>query len=337
MNFNLLILLSLLILSITLGLSSNSYFYFWMSIEINMMAFIPMMLFYNKYYNNSLLKYYIIQSIGSSLILFFSILTIPLNSMNFFMFIILAISLKIGGAPFMKWYLNLLKNLSWFNCFFLMTIQKILPFFILNSIIKNNYYINNMLMTKFMFMLIILTSILTLTFLKFSNNLKIFMGISSINHLSWLMLIMMINQNFWLIYFLLYTMMLMNLIYMMMKMKLYYLHNLYIIMNKNNFMKTLFSLNLLIFMGIPPFMSFFLKTFSSMLFINSNLYFINYLLMIIFLFIFFYYLKILTPSMLFFNINNINNMKMNINYNIYFLMSSKLMMLISLIYWLMNY
>ena len=44
--------------------------------------------------------------------------------------------------PFYYWYINISNNLCWLNCLILITIQKIIPFYLIHNLFKKTLKIN---------------------------------------------------------------------------------------------------------------------------------------------------------------------------------------------------
>nr|YP_010693544.1 NADH dehydrogenase subunit 2 [Scolytoplatypus wugongshanensis]WCB99735.1 NADH dehydrogenase subunit 2 [Scolytoplatypus wugongshanensis] len=323
--YKLLFFLSTLI-STLISISSNSWLISWIGLEINLLSIMPLMkLSNNKFSSETMIKYFIIQSL-SSMLLLFTILT-SMNSFFFFMynsqmiFYMMSISLlmKMGAAPFHFWFPEVMSNLKWNIFYLILTWQKISPFILLSYL---NYKI------EFLVIFIILSaftgSILGLNMLC----IRKLLSYSSINHISW-MLISLLNYKIWLFYFLTYSIMNFFIIIYLMKFNIYYMNQSNFMLN-NNYMNLLFSLNLLSLGGLPPFIGFFPKWITINLLINNNLFYLSILMIMSTLINLFFYIRLIIPLML---LNNsfFSSMKFNkMNMNLYFIILMNLTFLFSL-------
>nr|QLD97167.1 NADH dehydrogenase subunit 2 [Ixodes rubicundus] len=278
-----------LLISILLAFSSSLWFSLWISLEINMMIFIPLMNSKNFLSSNSMLYYYIVQSLASSLFFFSSLMYSIYYYILFYYIIMISIMIKLAAAPFHIWFPQISEGLSFFSFFILSTIQKMIPLFIISSI--NNY---------FLILFIIFSSIMGSLGGLNQMSLKKILAFSSISHLSWILSLIMINQNYWFLYFIMYMLILMKIIYFFQK------NNLNMIMSLN-FMKTNFFKKMNLFSlflslgGMPPFLGFFMK-WVSILFILNKMSLILMILIMSSLINLFFYIRILFPLMLNFNI-----------------------------------
>nr|WKW95264.1 NADH dehydrogenase subunit 2 [Ixodes vespertilionis]BEI62425.1 NADH dehydrogenase subunit 2 [Ixodes fuliginosus] len=247
MMFNKIIFLWILILSIMFSLSSSFWFSLWMSLEINMLMFIPIMNSKNFLSSNSMLNYYVIQSMSSSLFLFSSIMSSIFSAQSLNLIMMMTMLIKLGSAPFHSWFPQISEGLNFFPFFILTSLQKIIPLYIISSI-------NNFMLVPFIIMSSMIGSLGGLN----QTSFKKILAFSSISHLSWIMSLIMINQNFWVVYFIIYTLILMKIIYMLKT------NNSLFIINSNSMKMTMFSKILLFSLflsmgGLPPFLGFFTK------------------------------------------------------------------------------
>nr|YP_010586290.1 NADH dehydrogenase subunit 2 [Kisaura zhejiangensis (nom. nud.)]UZZ44065.1 NADH dehydrogenase subunit 2 [Kisaura zhejiangensis (nom. nud.)] len=281
-NLTNLIFYLILILSSLFSISSNSWFSCWMGMEINLFAFIPL-LFFNNMNSESMIKYFIIQVMSSSLMLFSIFLIMNKMNMNLIIIIILNLSffMKLGSAPFHYWYIQIIKSMNWKNCFILFTWQKIIPMILLN------YNFNTFMFYFFISMNVLMGSLEGLN----QISLRSIMNFSSINHLGWMFMIIYMNKNLWLIYFMSYSFMSLILILMFYMMNISFMNQIYYI--KNNFMNTFnVIINLLSLGGLPPMMGFFPKWISIQYMIINKEFFISLLLTITSLITLYFYLRL---------------------------------------------
>uniref|UniRef100_A0AAU6QDE7 NADH-ubiquinone oxidoreductase chain 2 n=1 Tax=Synergus sp. 1 DYB-20230501 TaxID=3136278 RepID=A0AAU6QDE7_9HYME len=337
-NLNMFIFLSLIILSLMIGLNSVSVFYLWFSIEVNMMSFIPMILYYNNYYNFCSIKYFLIQSFSSSLMLLLMLNLYYMNIMNFLFFmLILSLFMKLGYFPFHMWYLNILKDLDWMSVMLLMSIQKLLPFYKLWGVFKminfsSSNFFESFNLNNFYMIILILMSLNIMMLIYSNNSVKFFMGVSSINHMSWMILLILIDLHMWSCYYMFYIQILTNLILIF---NMYNVDNFnYMYMIKSKIFKFLIFFLVLMLMMMPPLIGFFLKMFSIELFMEYKLYFITYLMLNLSVFMSYYYLSLMMSCLLINSSNFMYNMNINIQYMkidySYFFMNLLMMFLYSM-------
>nr|AZL93165.1 NADH dehydrogenase subunit 2 [Cleptes metallicorpus] len=297
------LILPLMILLNILFLSSSSYFMMWMFMEMNTFMFITLMAMNNSYYWNTIINYFIIQTM-SGLMLMMSILWMFYlynYDMKWTMILNLTILLKLGMFPFNFWYPMTMKNMIWNNIFILATFQKIMPFTFLHNfpdllILNISIYVSSLKST--------LMSIN-------STNLKVMFAYSSINHMCWLMMLLLINMNMWIFYFSFYSLMSFSLC---MTFKTY---NLLFIKCLTNFKFSIKMKNMIMFMimsisGLPPFTGFILKWLSILNLSYSFLWMTLYWLIMMSLIAMFLYLRIYMTFMFLSshlnkNMNYINN------------------------------
>nr|YP_010329375.1 NADH dehydrogenase subunit 2 [Ixodes kuntzi]YP_010534090.1 NADH dehydrogenase subunit 2 [Ixodes columnae]UNO53637.1 NADH dehydrogenase subunit 2 [Ixodes kuntzi]UXX50302.1 NADH dehydrogenase subunit 2 [Ixodes columnae] len=240
-----------LMISIMMALSSSFWFSLWMSLEINMMMFIPLMNSKNFLSSNSMLFYYIIQSLSSSLY-FFSSIIFSIYSNNMMIFIMtISMLIKLGSAPFHMWFPQISEGLNFMSFFVLSSFQKIIPLHVTSLIMNNNNLIPFIILSSIMGSLGGLNQI----------SFKKILAFSSIAHLSWILTLISLKQNFWTIYFLIYSIILMKITFFLNK------NNCFSIIQINSMKMTyIFKLFLFSFFmslgGIPPFLGFFIKLIS---------------------------------------------------------------------------
>nr|AUJ21417.1 NADH dehydrogenase subunit 2 [Chaetopleura apiculata] len=122
------------------SLCSAHWFGVWIGLEINLMAFIPILV------QNGLseeveagVKYFLVQAAASALLLFSSMLVFweygnwemkSLSAFSSSFLIFSSLLLKLGMSPFHFWVPSVVSGLSWFCNLLLLTWQKISPLFI---------------------------------------------------------------------------------------------------------------------------------------------------------------------------------------------------------------
>nr|YP_005087988.1 NADH dehydrogenase subunit 2 [Pauropus longiramus]ADT63090.1 NADH dehydrogenase subunit 2 [Pauropus longiramus] len=232
-----------------IALSSTSFFFFWLGLEINLMSFISFLMSPQSSWNfNSLIKYFIIQSASSMLIilLFFSMkIDVISFHLSFPILLILPLFLKLGLFPFHLWYLSVMKKINMLPMILLLTWQKIPPLMMLY--LSNLYYL--ILPTS-------ISGIMSSILLFFSSSIRFILTFSSVMNNSWSILILKINIFYWWIFFITYS------ISILMFFK-------YLVLSKSSSLSELYSkpimysisflLMIFWFSGLPPSISFITK------------------------------------------------------------------------------
>nr|WJW73294.1 NADH dehydrogenase subunit 2 [Malcus inconspicuus] len=303
MNWNKALLMIMLIFSTLISISSPNWMGMWMGMEINMISFIPLMA-KNKNIKapQAMIIYFLTQSMGSLLLLFSilmnSIMTHSFMKMLFFMLLTISLTLKLGVAPFHFWLPEMMSNMYWIEMSILMTWQKIIPLYMMSNIMNNTLII-----------MIISSSIMGAIGGIYTSSIRKIMAYSSINHMSWIMM-MMINQTQWILYMMLYT------INVIMMCYYFYINNLYFINQIPNKTSTLsekfiFSSLMLSMSGLPPFIGFLPKWMAINSMINHKMFIIMMIMVLMSLITLFYYLRIIFPLLLNFNLMNKYNYNKN--------------------------
>nr|WNO18628.1 NADH dehydrogenase subunit 2 [Tagiades gana gana] len=292
-NSNKMFFFYMLIFSTFISISSNSWMGCWIGLEINLLSFIPLISNSNNLFSSEAsLKYFLTQSIASINFLF-SILLKMIYMKNFeinnFFSILINSSLlmKMGSAPFHFWFPNIIEGLSWLNCFILMTWQKITPMILLS------YYFN---MNFLMFIMMINTVIGAISGIN-QTSLRKLMSFSSINNLGWMLFAIMISESLWLIYFFLYSFLVMILCFLFYNMNTYFINQLFMF-NMNFLLKFLLLINFLSLGGLPPFLGFFPKWMIINFMILNKFFIMTFIFIMMSLITLFFYIRIIYSCIL---------------------------------------
>nr|YP_009643376.1 NADH dehydrogenase subunit 2 [Pyrrhopeplus posthumus]APO08793.1 NADH dehydrogenase subunit 2 [Pyrrhopeplus posthumus] len=288
MNMKKYIYMTILLMSTMITLSSNNWIGMWMGMEINLMSFIPLMISHqDKKASQSMMIYFLTQSISSICMLFAILMNkfIMYNSYEQISQLILMISLmiKLGSAPFHMWLPEIMSNLNWTNNMLLMTWQKIAPM----TILSNN--INLQMIFLFIFLSTGIGAIGALN----QTSLRKIMAYSSINHLGWMMLLMMM-ENTWMIYLSIYAMIIAMIFIMLNKKNILFINQ----MNSNK-MTTLEKITMMSLMmsmgGLPPFTGFLPKWMTIQSMMNAEMWIMMTFMIFMSLITLFYYLRMMYP------------------------------------------
>lgn len=286
-----------------ISVSANSWAAVWIGLEINLLSFIPLIVFKNNLNNSeAALNYFLIQAFASIIILFsiisfiinFNLFNNLLNWKEYFNnipinLILLTLLIKLGAAPLHFWFPNIIENISWINCFILMTWQKLAPIIIISYLINfNNLYI---------FFILTSTLIGGIGGLN-QTSIRKLISFSSINHIGWILTAILFNEFIWLIYFIIYTILNLIIIFIINIFHIFYLNQIYRIFIHSKIIKFSLLISILSLGGLPPFLGFLPKwlIIQSLILIKIN--FLNLFIIIIRLITLFYYLKISFSSLI---------------------------------------
>nr|ALO70447.1 NADH deshydrogenase subunit 2 [Coccinellidae sp. 1 EF-2015] len=267
--------LNMLIIGTLISISSYSWFAMWIGLEMNLLSFIPLMNDKFSKSSEASLKYFIIQAISSTFILFSILMMISFNEhlmvMEYPFSLIMnsAFLTKMGTAPFHFWFPEIIEGLSWMNCMILLTWQKIAPMVLVM------YNFNS---TIFFSVVIILTMVISGVLNWNQLNLKKFLAFSSMNHMGWMLSMIYFTQSNWIIYFLIYSFITIMMISLFYKLNIQNFPQLILILNENKNLKLFFFLNLFSLGGLPPFLGFFPKWLVLKALLEANLTFLAFLM-----------------------------------------------------------
>nr|YP_010240536.1 NADH dehydrogenase subunit 2 [Nothybus sumatranus]QQV73778.1 NADH dehydrogenase subunit 2 [Syneches medoganus]QTF87877.1 NADH dehydrogenase subunit 2 [Nothybus sumatranus] len=278
----------ILMMSTLITISSNSWLSAWMGLEINLLSFIPLMSDNQLMSTESSLKYFLTQALAS-MVLMFAVIIIMLNNLMFIikqdfveMILMSSLLMKTGAAPFHFWFPIVTEGLSWTNAFILMTWQKIAPLILISYLMNSDFMILASILS------VIVGSLGGLN----QTSLRKIMAFSSINHLGWILSSLLINENMFLGYFIMYSFLSFNLIMLFNKFSLTHINQLMILFfNSKNLKITLF-LNFLSLGGLPPFLGFFPKWLVIQALTFNNQMLLTTILIVMTMITLFYYLRL---------------------------------------------
>lgn len=227
----------------------------------------------NRIYNiESCLKYFFVQSIGSAILLGLFYLESIYN--YYITFIILR--LKIGAGPFFFWFPSVCIGISWYSCYVLIIFQKVIPLIII------------LLFISIIVWGVVIISLIVGAIGRFNqSDLRCFIAYSSVHHLGWILISILLYDNIWILYLFIYSFVLLNVLFIF---NYYDLININIISKCKN--KFRLIMGILSIGGIPPILGFFLKwiVFSNLIKID---YIIILFILVISLVIFYVYFRII--------------------------------------------
>nr|AOY40264.1 NADH dehydrogenase subunit 2 [Bostrichoidea sp. KM-2015] len=247
------IFLTTLVLGTGISISAQSWMGLWMGLEMNLLSIVPLMnSSKNMLASECSLKYFFTQAIASTVLIYSLIILSLKNNMNSWILtpplpIIMDISLfmKMGAAPLHFWFPEVMEGLSWMNALVMMTWQKIAPLTALFNVPKPPFLIQATII-----MSILIGGLMGIN----QTSMRKILAYSSITHLGWMISTLSLNLSLTLNYFMIYSLISLNLIMILKTLNLFHIQQLFTI--NNNLMKISFLSNFLSMGGVPPFLGF---------------------------------------------------------------------------------
>ena len=289
MNFYFLIIISIII---SLRVSSNLLI--WISLELNILRFLPVISSKENIEMENSIKYFLIQRWASVIFLIRFFFFYIINN-NFSILINLRLFIKLGMRPFHSWFISILKTSSLNTLFILSTIQKIIPLIIIFNIKVNNILI---------FTIILLTLIFILRLLPSTININKVLALSSINNVIWLIIRTLLSLKIILLFIVIYMYIILGVvrIYNFYRLNVFYQINSIVFLDKFIILIVFISLG-----GMPPMLGFLRKIIILKIIINNSLRIILiFTIVISSLTLLYFYL-----SRIYFYLTNIPSLKIN--------------------------
>nr|YP_001936645.1 NADH dehydrogenase subunit 2 [Uroctonus mordax]ACA62670.1 NADH dehydrogenase subunit 2 [Uroctonus mordax] len=233
-----------LILGSLVAINSSSWLIVWIGLEVNLLSILPLMAAEKtKGSSESCVKYFLVQSMASLLILISSVFVFSTFLFDSFVMIFVGLMMKLGVAPFHFWFPTVMEGVSWYNCALLMTWQKLAPLFLMSFV-------------NIMILFIFITSLVGAIGGFGQISIKKILAFSSINHVGWMLAGMLWGIKIGLIYYVTYFIMSLLIVLFFYSFKLFYINQMSF---TSNFLKFATLINLLSLGGMPPFLGFFPK------------------------------------------------------------------------------
>nr|APU89567.1 NADH dehydrogenase subunit 2 [Armadillidium album] len=287
-----------MLLGVWVSIHSDSWFGVWIGLELNLLCFIPFLTQSKETYSEPGVKYFLIQACASFLLLMSGV---SMLNYSLFMnvFISCALLLKLGAAPYYFWYLSVGEGVTWFQFLGLSTIQKIAPLVLL-FFSEVNLKISGWLISLSIILSGFVGGVGGVNELSFRKLLVY----SSINHLGWIMVPLLVLNEFWLIYFLVYCLLISMVVIILLVFGLYHMNQLFNI-SISFVSKITLAVSLLSLGGLPPLLGFFPKLVIIEFCSGGLMHLIMYAMIISSVMTLFYYMRVLMSSVML----NFDNMK----------------------------
>nr|QYK19511.1 NADH dehydrogenase subunit 2 [Neotriplax arisana] len=305
--------LNIVLFGSLLSISSYSWLSMWMGLEINLLSIIPLISKKDSIYPaESAMKYFLTQTMASIVMMFSIVLSLNIYDITtldmtspLIMILNSSLFIKMGAAPFHFWFPEILDGLNWLSCLIMLTWQKIAPMVILMFNIKMSLFI----------LMIILTSTIIGSLMSLNQiSLRKILAYSSINHIGWMIASMMVSNYIWIIYFLIYSIISINIVLIFNNMNIFYMKQLFKSLNKNKLIKYLLMLNFLSLGGLPPFIGFYPKWLTINFLVEKNFIFLSIILIIFTMITLFVYLRVTFYALTI----NVNETVMSAKFNLSF-------------------
>nr|YP_009987492.1 NADH dehydrogenase subunit 2 [Bambusiphaga furca]QBZ37952.1 NADH dehydrogenase subunit 2 [Bambusiphaga furca] len=237
--------LMMMLTTTTMSLMINNWLFMWILMEINLFMFMPLMS-KNKI-NDQSIKYFIIQSFSSHLLMF-SILMVsilmmpPKNSL----IVMIALMMKTGMAPLHLWLPEIMNKMKWNECLMLASPLKIIPMILMSKFTSMKMVIIPMMLSLMMGCLSGLNQ----------TCLKKMMAFSSIFNLAWMISSFMTSKKVMLLFMMIYTSLNFKIMMFFKKMNIQYMNQINQLELKK---KIKINMMILSLSGLPPMMGFFPK------------------------------------------------------------------------------
>nr|YP_009417629.1 NADH dehydrogenase subunit 2 [Japanagallia spinosa]ARX63979.1 NADH dehydrogenase subunit 2 [Japanagallia spinosa] len=283
-NFNFLMFFHTMIMGTMMSMSANNWLIIWTGLEISIMSIMPMISNSNFLSSEASVKYFMIQSISSSMMMLGVLLLLINSKIDYQMILTSSMMLKMGIAPFHNWILEMIESVELMIMFLLLTLMKIAPLNMISYLMfKTNLFI---------FMSLLIGSLLGLS----QTSLRKMMCYSSIFNLGFILASISLNSIWW-FYMIMYSLMLVMILFLMNKMKINYISQLSLNENKSS-LKMNIWLAMLSMGGMPPMMGFMMKLMIIQMMMTNKEFFLSIIMIASSTLVMFYYIRMSFISIL---------------------------------------
>nr|AGO28065.1 NADH dehydrogenase subunit 2 [Opistoplatys sp. HL-2013] len=310
-NISMILFFMMLVTSTLITINSETWLGMWMGMEINLIAFLPIMYkTKNTPASESCMIYFLIQSMGSILMLMavlnnmLFMISPVMNNMLFNMLLMFSMMIKLGIPPFHFWFPEILNKMNWFNGAIIMSWQKINPLVVLSYIMIN-------IMPAIIMITVIVGAMGGLN----QTSIRKIMAYSSINHMGWMLACMKFNNEMWMNYLMIYMFIILIMCLFFYSYSMFYINNM---INNNMSLIEKFTLTSLFMSlgGLPPFLGFLPKWMVISNMITTESFLLLSFMIISSLIILFFYLRLISSNMMIYS----SSMKFTTYYDKYYLM-----------------
>lgn len=228
------------------AINSGSWIVAWIGLEVNLLSILPIMAGEKtKRASESCIKYFLVQSLASLIILISSVFlfTSVMYVRSYVLFI--GLRIKLGVAPFHFWFPVVIEGVGWVNCLLLITWQKLAPLFLIGFV-------------KIIIFIIIITSLVGAFGGFGQTSVRKILAFSSINHVGWILAGVLWGIWVGLVYYWVYFVLSFLVVITLVSFKIFHIKDL---RGVSYILKIMILIRFLSLGGLPPFMGFFPKWF----------------------------------------------------------------------------
>nr|WMQ53052.1 NADH dehydrogenase subunit 2 [Empoascanara sp.] len=278
--------LSFMIVGVMICLCSNNWLFIWAGLELSLITFLPIMQSKFIVSSESIMKYFLIQSISSG-ILIIGLMIMLTKLINNSTIMTMAILMKMGVAPFHSWIISVVEPLQPLALTLILTISKIAPLMILSF-------------TQISISMIIVITLVTGSVLGLNQSaVKKLITYSSIFNLGF-MITSIKNNYIWLTYLIVYSLLIVMTIWVFNKINSVYINQL--IFNEELMVnKYTLWMNLLSMGGMPPLMGFSIKLMIIEFAISKMMITNLFLMIVLSTVVMFFYLRMTYLTLMFYS------------------------------------
>nr|BAF76635.1 NADH dehydrogenase subunit 2 [Asymmetron lucayanum] len=251
-----------MILSLLVILCSTHWVFMWLGLEIGTLAFIPLLTWWhNATEVEATVKYFLTQAVAAAIFFFGGLVLLSSESINGVaqwlgslgeIIILLSVLMKLGMAPIHYWVIDVVQGLNYIPGMILLTWQKLPGLAVLSQLLsENNSYI-------LLFLAPASALIGGLGGLGQTQVRKL-LGFSSISHLGWLVVGLVINSLLGAMYFFLYIIISLPIFLSLHISGGVHLNQLRNALASNSMLSISVGVGFLSLAGLPPFLGFFIK------------------------------------------------------------------------------
>nr|QYF08440.1 NADH dehydrogenase subunit 2 [Lunella correensis] len=311
-----------------LSLSSLHWIGIWVGLEVNLMGFIPILVYRGiTQETESGMKYFIVQALGSGMVMLGSLscfnISFSWELMSFsgslagLVLLFFGLMLKLGSFPFHFWLPSVMAGISWVSCMILTTWQKVAPMFLLSSLLYN-WVEESVWAVSFLVLIAGFSSIVGGVGGLNQTQIRSLLAYSSIGHVGWMVFCGVCGENILKVYFLIYFVISICIFLVLWFSELSFFSQTGSLSSEGSKMNQVFLVIMLLSLGgMPPFLGFVGKWLAIWLACNGCFPLCVMLLLVGSLISLFYYLSLLF-SMVFFsgcNVSSVGGYFFNFNFS----------------------
>nr|YP_010175150.1 NADH dehydrogenase subunit 2 [Olidiana longisticka]QSJ61356.1 NADH dehydrogenase subunit 2 [Olidiana longisticka] len=240
LNSTTLLFKTMIMMGMMISLSSSNWIMLWSGLELMLMSFIPVMNSMKVMYTESAMKYFIMQSISSAMLMMSIMMS--LTMINNKMLMMGAMLIKLAIAPMNMWFISTVEGVSVSMLFTMLITMKITPMMIMSYL---NMKPNTIIISSLM-----ITALLIIN----QTSIKKVIGHSSVFNFT-LMLSITAMSSLWMNFLLIYSLLTWSMINLMKTIKIKFINQI-MINEQSNLIKLNIWILMMSFMGMPPLLGF---------------------------------------------------------------------------------